>query len=59
VYLLWGAAALPAGMLINSLLFSLLNLGYAWFQDRVTFPRTFCDYEEYRKKIPFLLYFRF
>ena len=34
---------------------SLLNLGYALFQDRVTFPKTFCDYLAYREKVPFLL----
>ena len=44
-------------LLINILLivFSLLDLAYAWFQDRVTFPKTFCDYEDYQKKVPFLI----
>ena len=37
------------------MLFSLLNLAYAWFQDRITFPRTFCDYETYRERVPFLI----
>ena len=55
MYLLLGAAALPTKLLIHGMVFSLLNLAYAWFQDRITFPRTFCDYEAYRKRIPFLI----
>lgn len=55
MYLLLGLAALPTGMIIRCLVFSALDLGYAWFQDRVTFPKTFCDYPEYRKKVPFLI----
>jgi len=52
---LWGAAALPGRMLLNGTVLSVLNLLYAWFQDRVTFPKTFADYEDYRKRVPFLL----
>ena len=56
VYLFLGWAALPDGRLMGmGLLFSLLNTAYAWFQDRITFPKTFCDYDEYRKTAPFLL----
>lgn len=33
----------------------LLNVLYAWFQDMWTFPRTFCDYAQYRQEVPFLL----
>lgn len=55
MYLLLGLAALPGNMLRHSLLFSLLNLAYAWFQDRITFPKTFCDYSEYQKNVPFLI----
>lgn len=55
MYLLLGAAALPGKLLIHGMVFSLLNLAYAWFQDRITFPRTFCDYEDYQKRIPFLI----
>ena len=40
---------------VNGIVFSLLDLAYAWFQDRVTFPKTFCDYEDYQKKVPFLI----
>jgi len=56
MYLFAGLAALPtAGVLMRGMLFSLLDLLYAWFQDRVTFPKTFCNYPEYRKQIPFLI----
>ena len=55
MYLLLGAAAMPAELLMHGMVFSALNLGYAWFQDRVTFPKTFCDYEAYQQKIPFLI----
>lgn len=54
-YLFLGLAALPSGMLWNGMVFSLLNLGYAWFQDRVSFPKTFCDYREYQASVPFLI----
>ena len=55
VYLFLGIAALPSPLLAHGMLFSFLNLAYAAFQDRVTFPRTFCNYETYRKRVPFLL----
>ena len=55
VYLFLGIAALPSGLLPIGMWFSVLNCGYAWFQDKVTFPKTFCDYDIYRKKVPFLL----
>ena len=55
LYLCLGLAALPGGLLAHGLGFSLLDLAYAGFQDRVTFPKTFCDYEAYRKKAPFLI----
>ena len=55
MYLFLGIAALPAGLLLTGIWFSVLNCGYAWFQDKVTFPRTFCDYESYRRKVPFML----
>ena len=54
-YLFLGLAALPSGLLPCGMFFSALNLAYAWFQDRVTFPKTFCDYDAYREKAPFLL----
>ena len=50
-----GLSALPGGMILRGMIFSLLNLLYAYFQDRVTFPKTFCDYGDYQKKVPFLI----
>ena len=55
MYLFLGLAALPASVLVHGMAFSLLNVAYAWFQDRVTFPKTFCDYEGYRERAPFLI----
>jgi len=55
MFLFWGLAALPTDFLWFGMTLSLLNLGYALFQDRVTFPKTFCDYDDYREKVPFLL----
>ena len=55
LYLCLGLAALPGGLLAHGLVFSLLDLAYAGFQDRVTFPKTFCDYEADRNKAPFLI----
>ena len=55
MFLFLGIAALPGRLLVNGIVFSLLDLAYAWFQDRVTFPKTFCDYEDYQKKVPFLI----
>lgn len=53
-YLFLGLAVLPSPLLAHGMLFSLLNLGYALFQDRITFPKTFCNYGTYQKKVPFL-----
>lgn len=53
--LCWGLAALPSEFLRCGLLFSVLNTLYAWFQDRVTFPKTFSNYEAYRALAPFLI----
>jgi len=56
VYCTLGLAALPCwGILLRGLLFSFLNLAYAWFQDRITFPKTFVNYHEYQKQTPFLI----
>ena len=54
-YLFLGIAALPGRLLWNGLLFSCLNLAYAAFQDRITFPKTFSNYERYREIAPFLI----
>ena len=55
MYLFSGLAALPEDLLLHGSIWSILNVVYAWFQDRVTFPRTFCNYESYQKRIPFLI----
>ena len=56
MYLFLGLAALPAsGLLVRGMILSAVNLLYAWFQDCVTFPRTFVDYQQYQQKVPFLL----
>lgn len=55
MYLCLGLAAMPGGMLCRGMLYSALNLLYAFFQDRITFPKTFCDYADYQKKVPFLI----
>lgn len=55
MYFFLGLAALPHKLIINGMIFSTLNLLYAWFQDCVTFPKTFCDYRDYQKKVPFLI----
>ncbi|MBR5468403.1 MAG: hypothetical protein IKU80_04125 [Firmicutes bacterium] len=54
-YLFLGLAALPSKFLAIGMIFSLLNLLYAAFQDRVTFPKCFTNYVDYRKKVPFLI----
>ena len=41
--------------LLEGLFFSLLNLGYAWYQDRYIFPEEFCDYRDYQNAVPFLI----
>jgi len=56
MYLMLGLAALPyPGLLLRGMLFSFLNLAYAWFQDRITFPKTFSNYPDYQKGTPFLI----
>ncbi len=54
-YLCLGLACLPGRLLVHGMLFSLCNLLYVLFQDRWTFPRTFPDYPDYRRAVPFLL----
>lgn len=55
MYLFWGIGALPSTMLRNGLIFSGLNTAYVCFQDCITFPRTFPDYPDYKKRVPFLI----
>ena len=54
-YLFLGLAALPSAFLAKGMIYSFLNLLYAAFQDRVTFPKCFTNYEDYRKRVPFLI----
>ena len=42
-------------LLAHGMVFSALNLIYALFQDRITFPKIFSDYHIYRTRVPFLL----
>lgn len=48
-----GAMGTACGWLFCALMVA-LNLGYVVFQDRWTFPRTFCNYAEYCRSTPFL-----
>ena len=43
------------GLLVSGALTSLLNLLYAWYQDRYIFPRTIQGYSDYQRRIPMLL----
>lgn len=38
-----------------SMVLSLFNLLYAWYQDRCIFVREFSDYEDYQRTVPFLI----
>lgn len=49
--LAWGGGE----KLAEGLIFSLLNLGHAWYQDRYIFPEEFCDYRDYQNAVPFLI----
>lgn len=55
LYLFLGLAALPSLFLLYGLFFSILNTLYACFQDRITFPKTFRNYDLYQKSVPFLI----
>ena len=55
MYVFLGAAALPSPLLAHGMVYSFLNFCYVIFQDLVTFPKTFCDYAAYRKRVPFLI----
>jgi protein-S-isoprenylcysteine O-methyltransferase Ste14 len=54
-FLFLGLATRPANLLAHGMVFPALNLIYALFQDRITFPKTFSDYHIYRTRVPFLL----
>ena len=42
-------------LFLITLIFNILNLGYIVLQDCLTFPRVFCDYDNYKKHVPFLI----
>lgn len=50
-----GAGCNDAGLLGCGIWLSLLNLLYAWYQDKWIFPEEFSDYRDYQKEVPFLL----
>ena len=54
-YLFLGLAALPTVFWKNCIVFSFINLLYAWFQDRVTFQKIFDDYADYCERVPFII----
>lgn len=54
-YLFLGLALLPEGMIYTGMLYNALNVLYVMFQDIWTFPKTFCDYDIYKKETPFLI----
>lgn len=43
-------------MFLISLLVNIGNFLYIYYQDHVTFPCQFIDYEEYKKEVPFLIF---
>ena len=43
------------GLLAMAIWFSFLNFCYVVLQDCYTFPRVFSDYEDYKKRVPFLI----
>lgn len=55
LYLFLGLAARPSGLLLTGMLFSLWNILYICFQDRVTFPQCIRNYDVYRQQVPFLI----
>ena len=42
-------------LFLITLIFNILNFGYVVLQDCLTFPRVFCDYDNYKKYVPFLI----
>jgi protein-S-isoprenylcysteine O-methyltransferase Ste14 len=54
-YLFLGLALMSALLLMATAVYGFLNILYVLFQDRWTFPRSFQDYEQYKKETPFLV----
>ncbi len=54
-FLCLGGACGSKTVLVYGMILSLINLLYAWYQDKWIFPHEFSDYEDYQKEVPFLL----
>lgn len=54
-FLCLGGACGSKTSIVYGILLSLINLLYAWYQDKWIFPEEFSDYREYQKDVPFLL----
>lgn len=54
-YIFLAAALASIELGLAAILFSTMNLLYAWIQDKLIFPRTLSGYEAYQKKVPFLI----
>ena len=54
-FLCLGFACKDGTVLMYGIGLSILNLLYAWYQDKWIFPQEFSDYRDYQKEIPFLL----
>lgn len=47
------ACFLSAPVVLSCLLLCAGNVAYMVFQDKWSFPRTFCDYQDYQRNVPF------
>lgn len=54
-YIFLAAALASIELGLAAILFSTMNLLYAWIQDKLIFPRTLSGYEAYQQKVPFLI----
>ena len=54
-YLFLGAGFRSQEVFIYGIVVSVWNVLYVIFQDRYSFQRTFTNYKEYQKKVPFLI----
>lgn len=54
-FLCLGLASGDIDAIVSGVLLSVMNLLYAWYQDKWIFPEEFSDYRDYQKEVPFLL----
>ncbi|MEG1931870.1 MAG: hypothetical protein RR075_02045, partial [Pygmaiobacter sp.] len=54
-YLFFFLLCETSATLVAGLLFTALDIGYVWWQDRVLFPRLIAGYAAYQQVTPFLL----